>query len=365
MASEIEKIVEQVVSQVLDAQVPQLKDALVRRVLAELPSQPVQAEGNHSGAGASSLLHAVSVIHAGSTQKEILRALLDGTHDYCGRAALFVAKAGSAIGWQGHGFSNSDQIKDFALDANHGATAQAMQTRAVSPGDASDMDSNFMAQFGAPPDGKVIVLPLLVKDKVAALVYADAGADRTLDPAALELIVSATGAWLELVSLRKQTQAQSADYDSGPKQDAVPVQTVSAYSDPFASHAPAYSATAAAPAAAASAAAGADAGSAHTAVATASAPQLSPEDTDTHRKAQRFARLLIDEIKLYNQAKVTEGRKHRDLYDRLKEDIEKSRSLYTKRYGNTAAASADYFSSEVVRSLAEDDASLMGANFRR
>jgi hypothetical protein len=92
---------------------------------------------------------------------------------------------------------------------------------------------------------------------------------------------------------------------------------------------------------------------------------LSPEDADTHRKAQRFARLLVDEIKLYNQVKVGEGRKNKDLYDRLKEDIEKSRSTYTKRYGNTAAASADYFSSELVRSLAEDDISIMGANFRR
>jgi len=80
---------------------------------------------------------------------------------------------------------------------------------------------------------------------------------------------------------------------------------------------------------------------------------------------QRFARLLTDEIKLYNQAKVAEGRKNKDLYERLKEDIEKSRATYHKRYGNTVAASADYFNLELVHSLAEDDTSLMGANFRR
>ena len=92
---------------------------------------------------------------------------------------------------------------------------------------------------------------------------------------------------------------------------------------------------------------------------------LSPEDADVHRKAHRFARLLVDEIKLYNQVKVSEGRKNKDLYDRLKEDIEKSRITYQKRYGNTAAGGADYFSQELVRSLAEDDTSIMGANFRR
>ena len=92
---------------------------------------------------------------------------------------------------------------------------------------------------------------------------------------------------------------------------------------------------------------------------------LSPEDADTHRKAQRFARLLVDEIKLYNQAKVAEGRRNKDLYDRLKEDIDKSRGTFQKRYGSTVAASADYFQNELVRSLAEDDISIMGPNFRR
>jgi hypothetical protein len=130
--------------------------------------------------------------------------------------------------------------------------------------------------------------------------------------------------------------------------------------DPFAAHAPLHSATAqpvpaAAPAAAMYAAA-------------AWGGQVSApagEDTDLHRKAQRFARLLMDEIKLYNQAKVTEGRKNHDLYDRLKDDIEKSRATYQKRYGNSAAAGADYFNQELIRSLAEDDVSLLGGNFRR
>jgi hypothetical protein len=131
--------------------------------------------------------------------------------------------------------------------------------------------------------------------------------------------------------------------------------------DPFAAHAPLHTGKAqhvpeAVPAAAMSAAA-ASGGS--------SAPVLSGEDAEIHRKAQRFARLLMDEIKLYNQAKVSDGRKHKDLYDRLKEDIEKSRATYLKRYGNTAAASGDYFNEELIRSLAEDDVSLLGSNFRQ
>jgi len=109
-----------------------------------------------------------------------------------------------------------------------------------------------------------------------------------------------------------------------------------------------------------SAAAGASSGAAGDALS-----NMPADEAEVHRKAQRFAKLLVDEIKLYNQAKVTEGRKKKDLYDRLKEDIEKSRSTFQKRYGNTVAASGNYFQNEVVRSLAEDDLSIMGANFRR
>jgi len=94
-------------------------------------------------------------------------------------------------------------------------------------------------------------------------------------------------------------------------------------------------------------------------------PSISPEDQEIYRKAQRFARLLVDEIKLYNQAKVAEGRQNKDLYDRLKEVIEKSRATYQKRYGNTVATSANYFEHEIISSLAEDDPSIMGANFRQ
>lgn len=148
---------------------------------------------------------------------------------------------------------------------------------------------------------------------------------------------------------------------------AAPVQTVSSYADPFASHSPKHNAPAPQPEPAAEVVEVASAASVSAAAAPAADPfaGLSPEDADTHRKAQRFARLLVDEIKLYNQAKVNEGRRNKDLYDRLKEDIEKSRATYTKRYGTTAAASGDYFQREVVRSLAEDDLSVMGASFKK
>ena len=142
-------------------------------------------------------------IQAGTTQKEILRALLDNTVLYCGRAALFVVKNGTATGWQGTAFSDNDAIKDFALDMRSGVLARVMQSRAAQNGPSSDFDQNFTSKFGPPADGKVALLPLLLKDKISALIYADAGSQAGgLDAAALDVLVHATGAWLVVISQR-------------------------------------------------------------------------------------------------------------------------------------------------------------------
>jgi hypothetical protein len=371
----IEQVVEKVVSEVLEARVPPLRNELVRRVLEEVAP--------HLGAAPesspASLLKAISSIQTGTTQREILRTLLDNASRYCGRVALFVVKAGAATGWQGRAFSNHEEIKDFPLDVSTGAAARAMQSRMAFTASATDVDPKFVSRFGAPAGDHALLLPLLLKDRVAALLYADAGTEAggKMENAALELLVVSASAWLEVAALRKQAQKEGLVETRAPEKTAAaaaPVPASSSFSDPFAAHAPIHSAVATpeppapepadavstmsepAPAAATAAA---------TAVAVDAFAALSSEDAELHRKAQRFARLLVDEIKLYNQAKVAEGRKNKDLYDRLKEDIDKSQATYQKRFGATIAASAEYFNQELVRSLAEDDSSVMGANFQR
>ena len=370
--NEIERTVERVVTQVLQGHLAQLRAELVQRVLDELPQGSLNAAHEAQAPGPAELLRGVAAIQAGGTQKEILRALLDGVSQHCGRTALFVIKGGTASGWQGRGFEDNDAVKEFALDTSRGLPERVLHEKAPFSGQTLDMDPRFLDHVGSPADERIVMLPLLLKDKVAALLYADSGLDKNhLDSAAIELLVVSTGAWLELVSLRKQGPREPVAYaDSMPA--APPMQSASSFNDPFAAHAPRHSATAAAPAyehsmepqaevvSVAAAAAGV-----HPAGAGHAAATLSEEDADVHRKAQRFARLLVDEIKLYNQAKVLEGRKNKDLYDRLKEDIDKSRATYKKRYGNTVAANVDYLQAELLRSLAEDDISVMGANFRR
>jgi hypothetical protein len=88
---------------------------------------------------------------------------------------------------------------------------------------------------------------------------------------------------------------------------------------------------------------------------------MAPEEQKAHDDARRFARLVVSEIKLYNEAKVTEGRKTRDIYERLKEDIERGRQMYVDRVAAEVRDTTDYFQDELVRILGGGDASTLGS----
>ncbi len=82
-----------------------------------------------------------------------------------------------------------------------------------------------------------------------------------------------------------------------------------------------------------------------------------------HNDARRFARLLVSEIKLYNEQKVKEGRESSDLYERLREAIDRSREMYDKRVQPPVAAKFDYFNYELVNTLAEGEEARLGGGY--
>jgi hypothetical protein len=91
--------------------------------------------------------------------------------------------------------------------------------------------------------------------------------------------------------------------------------------------------------------------------------QLSEADQKLHKDARRFAKLLVSEIELYNKTKVGDGRKNKDLYRRMKTDIERSRQTFDKRFGKTLGKEFDYFDDELVKTLAGNDPSVLGPEY--
>jgi hypothetical protein len=339
-SKEIHQIIESAVNEVFDAQVAKLRTKVIEKVLADL--EPVLS-GPPTGTPTDQLNSAVASLHDSTSQSEILGALLDGAAKFAGRAALFVVRSGEAKGWQARGFEDDGAIKSVTLGTGKGLLGRANDDRMPVAAAAEEFDGKFNKEFGNPSDGNALVLPLVVRDKVAAFIYADAGmeAGSKIDPSALTLLVRDAGLWLELLTLRKsggapaaEAEAPSAPPPAGEEQEEEPPAKPAAKAAAAAAPTPAEEKV-----------------------------KIEPGDEEVHKKAKRFAKLLVDEIKLYNQGKVQEGRQNRDIYDRLKEDIDKSRATYEKRYGSTPAASGDYFMSEVVRILADNDSDLMGERF--
>jgi len=89
---------------------------------------------------------------------------------------------------------------------------------------------------------------------------------------------------------------------------------------------------------------------------------LAPPDSGDERReeARRFAKLLVSEIKLYNERAVQEGRTRNDLYQRLKEDIDRSRQMYDERIPADVRSNTNFFYEELVRILADGRAEALG-----
>ncbi len=348
---QIRETIERVVGEVFDTRVSAMRAEVVERVLAEL--QPVLMAGE-TASSAIELEAGIASIEDGSTQAEILRALLEAAARFTGRVALFVVKNNKANLWQSRGFADNESIKGTSVDATSGLSARALQDRMAVAAAAVEFDADFIQAVGNPAQGNALLVPMLVRDKTPAIVYADAGMNGRIDASAVQLLVRAAGHWVELVAARKAGTG-AGESVSMPTPAAMPVPPAVASA----------AAAAAAPAPEPLPPAVEAAPEPPAAPVPSAEPEvvIAPGDEEIHKKAKRFAKLLVDEIKLYNQGKVTEGRKRKDLYERLKDDIDKSRATYDKRYGGTPAAAANYFTREVVRILADNDPTLLGSNF--
>ena len=93
---------------------------------------------------------------------------------------------------------------------------------------------------------------------------------------------------------------------------------------------------------------------------TASRAATETGDDAQHEEARRLARLLVTEIKLYNEEQVEEGRRGNDIYARLKEDIDRSRQIFNERVDEDVRQDTDYFHEEMVRILAGGNAEALG-----
>jgi len=88
--------------------------------------------------------------------------------------------------------------------------------------------------------------------------------------------------------------------------------------------------------------------------------QLTAEEQELHRRANRVAKVSMQDIKMLRPEQVRLGREHKDLCTRLKDDIEKAHREYDRRFKLIMDHPVDYFYRWAVEILAEGDAHALG-----
>jgi hypothetical protein len=88
--------------------------------------------------------------------------------------------------------------------------------------------------------------------------------------------------------------------------------------------------------------------------------RLTPEEQELHRRANRVAKVSMQDIKMLRPEQVRLGRENKDLCIRLKDDIEKAHREYDRRFKPIMDHPVDYFYRWMVEILAEGDAAALG-----
>lgn len=345
----------------------------------------VEAGLQQAGVRLGQLDAALKEISQKDSQVEILTCYLDKAAQFTARAALFVVKAGNLVGWQARGFEgdfNNTSIKSlvFPTDRDNLLRRVADARTTSSTGTAGNPAvMEVVSRFGSLAPDAVCAIPLVVRDKTVAVLYADPGLvpDATVDVHSLEIVTNVVSLTVELSSARAKLGIKPADAPSreatppaepaAPPPAAAPVASAPAVDapqrvvEPPVQQAPAVEAAPVSepfqPASSAPPVATVDPAPHFPPPATSA---LSEADQKLHNDARKFARLLVSEIKLYNEQKVQVGRRDKNLYNLLRDDIDKSREMHEKRVSPQIAGQVDYFYDELVRLLADNQVSALG-----
>ena len=87
---------------------------------------------------------------------------------------------------------------------------------------------------------------------------------------------------------------------------------------------------------------------------------LPTEQQEMHKRANRVAKVAMQDIKLLQPKEVRAGRENKDICKRLRVDIDKARKEYDRRFATIQDHPVDYFHHWAVQILADGDVEALG-----
>ncbi len=253
------------------------------------------------------LLDSVQWLGRARSLGETLDTLASAAAREASRVAVLTIRGGRAHGWRFIGFGALDEAPPVNLEFDDaGIIATAARDNVVAVGQPSP------AFAGLEPDVASMAVPLALAGDVVGILYADAESatpESRLNAGAIEILARYAARGIEAMTAFKVARSLTIPTPS-PEPPA---------------------------------------------------PRVDKDDDEDVAGARRYARLLVSEIKLYHEDSIAAGRRDRDLGNRLGGEIARARVLYEQRVPPHVRARAPFFDDELVRTLADGDASLLGA----
>ena len=283
-------------------------------LLGGLPGAIEEAIDSAYRDAAEALNQAVRRIAQSSTVPDVLAALVDSSSAFSAVATVLSLNDGQASMVRSRGTGAQGQA--FAISTSPALGSLLESKEPVASAATTDQLSANLAEVLASPNGTAYLFPLKVRQEVVAALAATG----TVHAGAMECLSEAASLKLEIL-LPPPPPSPPA---SAPA--PTPAAQKEAKREPSAWDA------------------------------------LPAEAQRLHLQAQRFARVKVAELRLYQAERVREGRSRSDLYGALHEEIDKLRRDYLKDFGSTSSM-VDYLHLEVIRTLAHDDERLLGPNY--
>src|SRR6185295_10763423 len=152
----------------------------------------------------SGLRDGFAAIDRARSQAEILAALLRESARYASRAAVLLVRGGELQGWGSEGFGEADAaVRQLVLAAQDGPWQRLIQGQGslrLSAGDCAGLCSRVESPL--PRDG--VLVPLVLRDRVAAGLYADRLDGEELGVEALQILAHAAAQAIETLPFRER-----------------------------------------------------------------------------------------------------------------------------------------------------------------
>ena len=161
-----------------------------------------------------SLLEALRQIRVEHSVTGIAVALVEAARRYARRTALFIQKEDRLLGFRLTGAEDQEQRK--ALErleiplADAAGPAHAVETSGtvICGGGPGQLGEPLATILGTTGEDRVHLFPIVLRDRVLAVLLADGDERNPVEQAAIEVLVSVSEAWIEAVGTRKRAAPQ-------------------------------------------------------------------------------------------------------------------------------------------------------------